>query len=188
MYIYQKRIQPKNTAAKITSALCLACGAILLIFAQSGYIALPILAQISGLALWVASIYIALSYLLRDYTYLIEIHDREEEYYKLSEIYDFVVYENKGKKSVKVCHIELKDVTLVREITPENKKDSPTDIKNFKRFVYNTQFAAGRKIEIQARISGEDYSVTVTYDEELFSILKKAHEDTSIIKRRYRPD
>lgn len=177
MYIYQKIIQPKNVAAKITSALCLICGAALLILAQAGYIAIPILAQLLGLVLWVAAVYIASAYLLREYTYSVQANSKVGENDTLAEIYDFVVYEKKGKKSVKVCHIELKDVTFIKEITPESKKNSDTEHKNIKRFVYNTQFAASRKIEILANISGEDYSITVTYDEELFSTLQKIYKN-----------
>jgi len=173
MYIYQKKIQPKNTAAKITSALCLLCGAALLILAQAGYIAIPILAQMLGIILWVASIYIASSYLLRNYTYSVEINSRARSNLTISELYDFVVYENKGKKIVKVCHVEMRDVTNIIKTTPESKKNGEN--KDVKRFIYNTQFAANQKIEILARISGEDYSITVTYDEELFSVLQKIH-------------
>ena len=178
MYIYQKKIHPKNTAAKITSALCLLCGAALLILAQSGYIAIPILAQLLGLVLLIASIYIASSYLLRNYTYSVQTNNREGDDLTLAELYDFVVYENKGKKSIKVCHIEMQDVTNIVKITSESKKDG--EIKDAKRFIYNTQFAANQKIEILANISGEDYSITVTYDEELFSVLQKIHGNESL--------
>lgn len=178
MYIYQKKIHPKNTAAKITSALCLFCGAALLILAQSGYIAIPILAQLLGLVLLIASIYIASSYLLRNYTYSVQANNREGDNLTLSEMYDFVVYENKGKRSVKVCHVEMRDVTNIIKITPESKKNGEN--KDVKRFIYNTQFAANQKIEILARISGEDYSITVTYDEELFSVLQKIRGNESL--------
>lgn len=178
MYIYQKKIQLKNIAAKITSALCLICGAALLILAQAGYIAIPILAQLFGLVLWVAAIYIASSYLLREYTYSIQANSKVGENDTLAEIYDFVVYENKGKKSVKVCHVEMRDVTNIIKITPEIKKNREN--KDVKRFIYNTQFAANQKIEILANISGEDYSITVTYDEELLSILQKIHSNESL--------
>ncbi|MBR4032524.1 MAG: hypothetical protein IKJ07_07310 [Clostridia bacterium] len=173
MYIYKKKIQPKNTAAKITSALCLLCGAALLILAQAGYIAIPILAQMLGIILWVASIYIASSYLLRNYTYSVQINSIEDDDLTLAERYDLVIYENRGKKSVKVCHVEMRDVTNIIKTTPESKKNGEN--KDVKRFIYNTQFAANQKIEILARISGEDYSITVTYDEELFSVLQKIH-------------
>ncbi|MBQ7829632.1 MAG: hypothetical protein IJ345_05115 [Clostridia bacterium] len=173
MYIYQKKIHPKNIAAKVTSALCLFCGAALLILAQAGYIAIPILAQLLGLILWIAAVYIASSYLLRNYTYSVQINSRDGDNLTLSEQYDFVVYENKGKKIVKVCHVEMRDVTNIIKITPESKKTAEN--KDTKRFIYNTQFAANQKIEILARISGEDYSITVTYDEELFSVLQKIH-------------
>ena len=178
MYIYQKKIQPKNTAAKITSALCLLCGAALLILAQAGYIAIPILAQLLGIILWVASIYIASSYLLRNYTYSVEINSRARSNLTLSELYDFVVYENKGKKSVKVCHVEMRDVTNIIKTTPESKKNGKN--KDVKRFIYNTQFAANQKIEILAKISGEDYSIIVTYDEDLLSVLHKIHSNDSL--------
>ncbi len=173
MYIYKKKIQPKNTAAKITSALCLLCGAALLILAQAGYIAIPILAQMLGIILWVASIYIASSYLLRNYTYSVQINSIEDDDLTLAERYDLVIYENRGKKSVKVCHVEMRDVTNIIKITPQSKKNGKN--KDVKRFIYNTQFAANQKIEILAKISGEDYSIIVTYDEELFSVLQKIH-------------
>ena len=178
MYIYQKKIQPKNIAAKVTSALCLFCGAALLILAQAGYIAIPILAQLLGIILWVASIYIASSYLLRNYTYSVEINSRARSNLTLSELYDFVVYENKGKKSVKVCHVEMRDVTNIIKTTPESKKNGEN--KEVKRFIYNTQFAANQKIEILAKISGEDYSIIVTYDEDLLSVLHKIHSNDSL--------
>lgn len=175
MFIYKKKIQPKNTAAKITSALCLVCGAALLILAQAGYIAIPILAQLLGIILWVASIYIASSYLLRNYTYSLQINSIEDDDLTLAERYDFVIYENRGKKSVKVCHVEMKDVTNIIKITPESKKT--VENKDVKRFIYNTRFAASQKIEILANISGEDYSIIVTYDEELYSTLKKIYKN-----------
>jgi hypothetical protein len=182
MYIYQKKIQPKNTAAKITAALCLISGGALLILANANLIAIPILAQLLGLSFIIAAVYIATSYLLREYTYSLQANNRDGDDLDITELYDFIVCEGKGKKSVKVCHIELKDVTSVRKITHEDKQneEQKNEQKNAKRFVYNTQFASSQKIEILASISGENYSVIVTYDEELFSVLEKICNNKSL--------
>ena len=169
MHLYKKTIKPKNTAAKATSLLTLLSGFFLWIASSS--ISIPVIPQSCAVILFAVSIYVASAYLLREYSYEIVYNYKEEEEDNRHR-HDIIVTELKGKKYVKVCHIELSDVTAVKEINPKNAKECKTQRKKMSRYTYNTQFAASKKIEIQASVSGEDISVLLTFDEELLSALR----------------
>lgn len=171
--MFKKTIRHKNNAAKTTVGLCLASGGALYILASSGFVAIPMLAQFLSIAFFAASIYIASVFLLREYTYAIEPNTHIVEDDDLSGQYDLIVTELKGKRQVKVCHIEMSDVKEVRIMTPENKKTVKTERKGAKCFTYNTQFAPNKQIEIKALIDGEDYSVILSYDEEFLAVLRR---------------
>jgi hypothetical protein len=171
MYLYKKTVQPKNTAGKITSLLCLICGAALFIMAN-GHIPFPSIAQVFGVILIGTSIFIASVYLLREYTFSVTQSGRfSDEDANYSEKFDFIITERKNNKDIKVCHFGMNDVTLVRVVDPKNKKQINTERKNMHRYTYNTEFAAGRSIEVQAVLDTEEYSILVTYDEELLRVL-----------------
>ncbi len=169
MHLYKKTIKPKNTAAKVTSLLTLLSG--LFLWIASGSIPVPAIPQTCAIILFSVSIYIASAYLLREYSYEIANNYKEGEIDEKGR-HDIIVTELKGKKYVKVCHIELSDVTAVKEINPQNAKERKAQRKKMSRYTYNTQFAASRKIEIQASVSGEDISILLTFDEELLSSLR----------------
>ncbi len=171
--MFKKVIRHKNNAAKISTGLCLASGAGLYILAGSGLVAIPLLAQAVSILLLSASIYIAVAFLLREYTYSVDPNTHIVEDDDLSKQYDLIVTEAKGKKQVKVCHIEMSDVSFVREITPDNKKTVMAERKNMKRYTYDTRFAPNRQIEIRANIDGEDYSIILSYDEEFLAVLQR---------------
>ena len=170
MHLYKKTVQPKNTAAKVTSLLTLLSG--LFLWIASNSISIPVIPQSCAVILFAVSIYVASAYLLREYSYEISANYKEGESEK-KYIYDLIVTEHKGKRLIKVCHIELSDVTSVKEINPKNAKKAKTERKKMSRYSYNTQFAASRKIEIQATVSGENISVLLTYDEELLNALRE---------------
>lgn len=171
MYLYQKTFKPKNTAGKITALLCLLGGALLFILAN-GHIPLPLLAQIAGVILICTSIYIASAYLLREYTFSVtqgkNYNDEEAEY---SEKFDFIITEKKNNRDIKVCHFIMSDITAVREVSPENKKQVQAERKSKKRYTYNTQYAASRLIEVAATMDDENYSILITYDEDLLRVM-----------------
>ena len=169
MHLYKKIITPKNTAAKVTSLLTLLSGLFLWIAASS--IPLPVIPQSCAFILFAVSIYVATAYLLREYSYEIAYNYKEDEENNKYR-HDLIVTEHKGKRLIKVCHIELSDVTAVKEINPKNAKECKTQRKKMSRYTYNTQFAASRKIEVQATVSGEEISVLLTFDEELLSALR----------------
>lgn len=172
MYLYKKTAQPKNTAGKITALLCLICGAALFIMAN-GYIPFPSIAQAAGVILIGISIFIASVYLLREYTFSVTQSSRfSDEDASYSEKFDLIITERKNNKDVKVCHFGMNDVTLVRTVDPKNKKQISSERKNMHRYTYNTEFAAGRMIEVQATLDSEEYSIFVTYDEDLLRVLQ----------------
>lgn len=171
--MFKKIIKHKNTAGKISALLCLIVGAALFILAGNGLVAIPALAQLISICLLGASIYIASAFLLREYTYAIEgnMHIVEDD--DISKQYDLIVTEAKGKRQIKVCHIEMSDIKKVRIITPENKKAVKSERKDAKRYTYDTQFAPNRQIEIKAEIDHEDYSIILSYDEEFLAALSR---------------
>ena len=171
--MFKKVIKHKNTSAKVTSLLCLICGAALFILSGNGYVAYPAAAQLISIALIAASIYVAAAYLLREYTYAIEPNTHVVDDDDLSAQYDLIVTEAKGKRQVKVCHIELSEITGVRVIDPNNRKQVQSERKNKKRYTYDKCFAANRQIEILSTIDGEDYSIILSYDEEFFDALRR---------------
>ena len=172
MYLYKKTIKPKNTAGKITALLCLLCGAALFILAGGGYIIFPSVAQILGVILIGMSIYIASAYLLREYTFSVtQSKNFSDEDVSYAAKFDFIITERKNNRDIKVCHFGMEDLTAVRVSDPTNKKQIAAERKNKHRFTYNTEFAASRRIEISATLDNEDYSIFVTYDENLLRVL-----------------
>ena len=70
----------------------------------------------------------------------------------------------------------MSDVRLVRVVDPTNKKQISAERKNMKRFTYDTDFASSRRIEIVANISDEDYSILISYNEELLRVFNNILE------------
>ena len=171
--MFKKVIKHKNTSAKVSALLCLICGAALFILSGNGFVAYPAAAQLISIALIAAAIYIASAYLLREYTYAIEPNTHIVDDDDLSRQYDLIITEAKGKRQIKVCHIELSEITGVRVIDPNNRKQIKSDRKNKKRYTYDTCFAASRQIEIISTLDGEDYSIILSYDEEFLQSLSK---------------
>jgi hypothetical protein len=143
-----------------------------LLFISNGNIAYPVLAQVLAILLLTFSVYVAIAFLLREYTYSIEPNKHIVKDDSMSEQYDFIITEAKGKRNVKVCHIEISDIKFIRVIDPTNRKQIKNERKNMKRFTYDTDFATSRQIELVAEIDGEDYSIIFSYDEELLRVFK----------------
>ena len=171
--MFKKTVIYKNISAKISALLCLISGVALFILSGNGYVAIPALAQVLSIILISASIYIASAFLLRVYTYSIEPNTHIVADDDPSAQYDFIITDEKGKRSIKVCHIEMTDIISLKVITPENKKQISAERKLMKRYTYDTRFAASKQIEVRAKIDGEDYSVIITYDEDIISAFKK---------------
>ena len=172
MYLYKKTIQPKNRVGKITALLCLLCGGATFVLAN-GFFPFPAVAQSLGVILICVSVYIATAYLLREYTFSVTQNGKfSDEDADLAEKFDFIIFERKNNKDIKVCHFGVKDLTLVREVNPKNKKEISAARKGMSRYTYNTEFAASRLIEVRASLDSEDFSILISYDEELLRVLQ----------------
>lgn len=170
--MYKKTPEPKNKAAKASALLTIICGAFLFVFASSGAIPYPVIAQTCGIVFLTFSIYVASVYLLKRYTFIVDdfgLTDSE------TDDYDFVITERRGKREIKVCHVSLKDIAFAREVNAKNKKEVTSDRKNKKRFTYDTQLWAARRIEIAIAYTDngtdESISMLITYDDELLKVL-----------------
>lgn len=172
MYLYQKTVKPKNTVGKITSLLCLLCGAALFILAGNLTDFYVSIVQFASVILIGIAIYIATAYLLREYTFSVTQSSKfSDEDVDFDEKFDFIITEKKNNRDIKVCHFGMNDVKKVQVVDPKNKKAITAERKNMKRFTYNTEFATSRYIEVQAYLDGEEYSIFVTYDEALLRVL-----------------
>ena len=170
MYLYNKTIKPQNRAAKSISVLCFLIGAVLFTSAANIFKSGAAIAQLVGVLLLTVAIYVISVYLVRQYTYSVERNETQED--SVKETYDFIITERRYGKALKVCHFKLADITCVRVVDAENKKQVTEERKNKLRYTYNTEFAPKRSIEISASLDDESYSIIITYDNELLRALK----------------
>ena len=161
--MYKNSPQHKNTAAKICALSCLLSGGALFCLTNARLIAFASLAQLIGILLIAAAVYIASAFLLRSYTYIVEENG--------SGGYDFLITEKKNKRDIKVLHFYITDISSAREVNPSNHKQIQAERKAKKRYTYCTEFGARRFVEINAAIDGELYSVFVPYDRTLLDLL-----------------
>ena len=54
----------------------------------------------------------------------------------------------------------------------EDRKEAEKERKAMKRYLYDCDYSPERFIELRASLEGEDYSIYVTYDEELLRVLQ----------------
>lgn len=159
---------PKNTYAKTLCTVCLFLGAALFVFAGTDGVDFPILPQFLGMISLTVSIYIASLYLLRQYTFSIDLNPASEN----NEL-DLVILEHKGKREITVCRIGIGDIVSVREVSAQNKKQVMAERKKLKCYTYDTSFIAPRRIEVNCHLGDEDFSILITYDEQLLMSLKR---------------
>lgn len=167
--MFKKTPKPKNTAGKISALATLLLGAFLFIMANMGLIALPWFAQLIGIIMLTFSIYVASAYLLRQYTYVVESVSGAAE--DGEGAYDYIIYELRSGRELKVCHVSVKSIKYIRVVTPENKKTVNAERKKMQRYTYDTTFAASRRIEIVVKNGGEEASMLLTYDEDVLNAL-----------------
>ncbi len=164
--MYRNTPKPKNIYAKIASGVCLGLGLALILSANANLLPLPAIAQLLGIILLTAFIYIASVYVLRQYTFAVEPNPSSDD----GEL-DFTIIEHKGKREITVCRIGLEDITLAREVTGNNKKQVKSERKNMKRYTYDTDFSAQRRIEVVTEFEDDRISILITYDAELLRAL-----------------
>ncbi|MBE6535275.1 MAG: hypothetical protein E7677_01450 [Ruminococcaceae bacterium] len=138
--MYKNTPKPKNTYAKIVSLVSLLLGSALFVMSNSGMIAAPAIAQLLGLFLMTAAIYIASVFLLRQYTFEVDENPSGEE----REL-DFTITERKGNRDITVCRIGLDEIIMAREVNAQNKNQVSAERKKMKRYAYDTTFIAAKK-------------------------------------------
>ena len=166
--IYQNTPNPKNTYAKILALVSLLLGAGLFIVSNLNILDAPAVPQLFGLILITVSIFVASLYLIRQYTFSIDLNPTSE-----TDELDFIIAERKGKRDVTVCRIGINDIVAAREVNAQNKKQIAEERKKMKRYVYDTTFIAPRRIELICKLDEDDYSILITFDEQLLEILNK---------------
>ncbi len=172
MKMYRNTPVPKNIVAKIYAFIALIGGLVLFLSTNGIDYKYPILPQALAMAFFCFAIYIASVYLLRRYTFSIELSDKQDEDGGIEPIYLFRISELKYAKQMTVCLVEVSDIRLCRTVTPENRKAVNESCKEKKRYRYDTQFAASRQLELQMFVDDEDISMLVTYDADLTAALK----------------
>jgi hypothetical protein len=164
--MYKMTPRLKNTYAKIVSLVSLILGATLFVVSNMENVLYPAIAQLFGLILLTASIYIASVFLLRQYTFAIDQNPNGDK----GEL-DFTITERKGNRDITVCRIGLDEITSAREVNGKNKKAVESERKKMQRYTYDTSFIPARRIEIICRFDDNDLSILVTFDEQLLKIL-----------------
>jgi hypothetical protein len=171
MDLYNKTQKPKNSKAKAVSLLALISGALLFLMGGSEFFVFPAIFQLIGISLITASIYIASAFLLRELSFSVVKNNKECE--NFSENYDLIVRETRGKRQIKLCHFEISQISFVRIVDEQNKKQINTERKNMTRYTYDSEFLSQKQIEIRAFLDGDNHSLLIAYDEELFELLKR---------------
>lgn len=166
--MYKKTLKTENRNAKLIMWLLFVCGIFLFFFAGNGKLPYPSIAQSAAIIMICIAIYIAVSFVLKEFTVDVFFPDNAlaDEHIKP----DFAIYEQRGAKKIKVCHISLSDVKIFEKITPENKELYKQHAKGAQKYKYNTAFLQAEFIHILTR---DDISILVTYDEGLFVELGK---------------
>ena len=173
--MYKNKPEPKNRAAKASALMTLIGGMLLFVLSNSGAIPLPWLAQTVAVIFLTFSIYVAAAYLLKRYTFIV---DRKPQIDGDGGDCDFIITEQKGNRDIKVCHVSVNDIVFIREVNSTNKKEVNQDRKKKKRYTYDTQFWASRRLEIAINYTDsepeEHISLLVTFDEKLINVLLAA--------------
>lgn len=158
--MFKKTLKTQNKKAKLIMGALFIFGVALFLIAPS----VPITAiwQIVGFIAIGAATYIAVVFILKEYTVSIFFPEGS-----LSP--DLAIFEFHGKREIKVCHISISEVTSLKVITPENAKEEKKARRELKRYKYNTFFDCDKFIEI---ITADNISIMLTYDEEIYRVLK----------------
>ncbi len=172
--MYKNKPEPKNKVAKVSALMTLIGGMFLFAVSNSGAIPLPWLAQTVAVIFLTFSIYVAAAYLLKRFTFIVDgkaTVDGDGDS-------DFIITEQKGSREIKVCHVSVNDIVFIREVNAANKKEVNKDRKKKKRYTYDTQFWASRRLEIAISYTDSDpeehISLLVTFDEGLVRALLMA--------------
>ncbi|MBR2850283.1 MAG: hypothetical protein IKB84_04535 [Clostridia bacterium] len=177
MDLYSKTFIHKNRSGKIVALLSLLLGGVAFALGNIDFVALPVIAQAVGVILLVNAVYIATSFLLRQYSVSIERNNADEG--DVKDRYDLIIREQKGKRLQKVCHIGLCNIISVEQYNNADKSSRREEKAHTKelgydyRYIYDTRFKAGQRMVMRASTGGFVSAVYLCFDEELYRILRE---------------
>lgn len=169
MRLYDKTFKHQNREAKIIALTSLLFGGLFYGFGNSRLFPMPVLFQAAGLSLIVYSVFVATAYLLKEYRVSLEKNDKKEG--EIKELYDLIVYERKGKREPKVCHIGLNTIKSVKIVTKESLKASKKEKLDGFRYIYDNRFLWKERIEIVAKTGDYTSVIYLSVDPSLLQLL-----------------
>ncbi len=183
MDLYNKRFKPKNRAGKTVALVCYFGGGALFLLSGSSYIKYAAWIQLAAIVLFCAAIYVTAIYLLREYTVAVEprrgkgYEDEDEDLPPADPraVRDLLVYEHRGKRTLKVCHLSMAELTGVTVVNKENRKQVKAGRKDKKlrKYTYDSEFLPPMQLEVRAIYEDEEFSLLLPYDRELEVILTR---------------
>ena len=177
MYLYSKTFIHKNRAGKIIALISLLLGGVAFALGNVKFIPFPAITQRIGIILLVTAIYIAVRFLLLQYTVCVGKNNREEGATK--DLYDLVIKEQRGKRYRKVCHVELNNIISVEKYNNADKADRRKEEKSTKecgynfRYIYDSRFKAGERLVIRCQTGDYISVIYLCFDEELYRVLSE---------------
>lgn len=166
--MYKKTLKSENRNAKLIMWLLFCGGVFLFLFAGNNKLPYPAIAQSAAIIMICAAIYIATAYILKEYTVEVSLPDNAGTDTSVKP--DFIIYEQKGRRKIKVCHIKISDIVTLQKYTHINKKEINRLQKGMFIYKYNSVFLQSEFISITTK---DDFAVLITYDEGLFVELRK---------------
>lgn len=158
-----------NKLGLITGILIIGAAAILLATVLLSGIPYRWIAQLTGIGMLTAGVFITSRYIMKSYVYAVIPSDDGSE--------DFTVTEIQGRHTITVCRIGMsgvESVHVVNKSDAEKRKELKDKIKADKRkkFNYCADFLEQKYICILCEECGERFAINLSWDqslEELFS-------------------
>ena len=171
MRIYNKIFKHHNREARILALACLLFGGLFYGSSNLDAFPMPLILQVIGLALIIYSVFLATTYLLREYR--VEISENDTNTDASEKDYDLMVFEQKGKRSSKTCHIALHSIRSVKIVTKESLKATRHEKLDGFRYIYDSRFLWSERIEIVADTGDYQSVIYLAADQELYKLLNE---------------
>ena len=167
MYEYAP-ISPKKrekTVAFLTSGLAV----LLFGFSQIPSVPFPVVYQLLALASITVAILFATQYLMRRYTYRIEVREGAGE----ETAPDLVVTEYYGRRVSVVCRISVDDIESVTRVTAENRRELAAREKGLHGYSYCGEWRAENCYLLCVRHEDATFFLRILADKTLLSYFRK---------------
>ena len=170
MYRYTPQ-EPKRREAAITLTVLILSIATLAA-SKIPDILFPTLLQLVGLCLLAAFLLLTLACLLSRYTYCIEPRDDGI----ITDVPDFVILYQQGKRIGTVCRISVSDVESVAHITRKKRRALAKATKGRRIYHYTDRINPPNLYLLTVRDGERRYAIRIVADERLLSYFPPANE------------